>query len=175
MVMVLLRATIHDADGGVQDICSRAHTTLYDNTPPHMYSTFFLAEVDLKSGALDYVNAGHLPPMLYRHASGGVERLHEGGSPLGLLPINEFETGRATLAHGDALVIFTDGITECGIEDGDEFGDQRLRALVEKHARNSAGELTETILDHTEQHSQAEHPHDDATLVIVKRSVSSYE
>ena len=93
------------------------------------FTTALLAELDPATRALTYINAGHNPPVL-RHASGSFERLEAGGLPLGIEPEAAYESGSVTLAPGDLLVIFTDGVIEAINEDGQEFGEGLLLELL---------------------------------------------
>jgi len=93
------------------------------------FTTALLAELDPATRALTYINAGHNPPVL-RHVSGSFERLEAGGLPLGIEPEAAYESGSVTLAPGDLLVIFTDGVIEAINEDGQEFGEGLLLELL---------------------------------------------
>jgi sigma-B regulation protein RsbU (phosphoserine phosphatase) len=95
----------------------------------HMVSgrfvTFCFAWIDAAQGRVTYVNAGHNPPLVIR-ASGGVERLTEGGTVLGVFPDATFAQARIAVAPGDRLLFYTDGISEARNAAGDEFGEQRI-------------------------------------------------
>ena len=67
---------------------------------------------------------------MLRHVSGSFERLEAGGLPLGIEPEAAYESGSVTLAPGDLLVIFTDGVIEAINEDGQEFGEGLLLELL---------------------------------------------
>ena len=75
------------------------------------FTTTFIAEYDPATRGLVYVNAGHNPPIL-RRQTGAIERLSEGGVPLGIQENASYKSGSVTLRSGDWLVIFTDGVTE---------------------------------------------------------------
>ncbi len=95
-----------------------------------MFVTVFYGVLDTKTGDLDYSNAGHNPPYLLRVA-GDIELVHgTGGMALGVLEGITFETRRARLRHGDALFLYTDGITEAMDQHGHLFADDRLRTLL---------------------------------------------
>src|SRR5205807_3973417 len=73
------------------------------------FITMFYAEINPRSGALRYTNAGHNYPLL-RRADGTVEELREGGLPLGLFENADYGEGNIVLAPGDALLLYSDGI-----------------------------------------------------------------
>lgn len=100
------------------------------------FTTALLAEFEPATRALTYINAGHNPPVL-RRVSGRFERLEAGGLPLGIEPEAGYESGSVTLAPGDLLVIFTDGVIEAMDEEGQEFGEERLLELLRASPRGS--------------------------------------
>jgi sigma-B regulation protein RsbU (phosphoserine phosphatase) len=93
-------------------------------------------------------------------------RLGEGGVPLGLFPDWKYERGEVQLAAGDRLVLFTDGVTEVSGAAGEEFGEERLAAVLLENRHLSARELQEKILAEVNEFSGGRFE-DDATLVVV--------
>jgi sigma-B regulation protein RsbU (phosphoserine phosphatase) len=150
-------------------IVSHTNRVMFHNSPEHAYVTFFLSDLDPKSGELLYINAGHIPPILYRAESGTVERLEEGGTVLGMFEAVPFEQGKIELKPGDALVVFTDGISESWGEDGEEYGEDRLGEIVKKKANLSAQELMDVIEQEVDAYATGR-PTDDRTLIVVKRT-----
>ena len=137
LMMMVLRATIHFAsqhEKTVTDIISQTNGVIYDNSPQQFYATFFLTNLDTGTGKMRYINAGHIPPILYQKASDTIVRLEEGGTVLGLFDIAPFTEGEAELQPGDILVVFTDGISEAWGANDEEFGEDRLAELVRDNA-----------------------------------------
>lgn len=93
-----------------------------------------LAEYDTSARTLDYVNAGHNPPVL-RPRSGDLQFLRDGGLPLGINSSALYQNARVELYSGDVLVSYTDGVVEAFNGRGEEFGEDRwfvaIRALPE--------------------------------------------
>jgi serine phosphatase RsbU (regulator of sigma subunit)/pSer/pThr/pTyr-binding forkhead associated (FHA) protein len=172
LMMAVLRATVQSAtqkEGDMVSIVSHTNRVMFHNSPEHAYVTFFLSDLDPKSGELLYINAGHIPPILYRAESGTVERLEEGGTVLGMFEAVPFEQGKIELKPGDALVVFTDGISESWGEDGEEYGEDRLGEIVKKKANLSAQELMDVIEQEVDAYATGR-PTDDRTLIVVKRT-----
>ena len=94
-----------------------------------IYFTAVLAYVDLATGDVDLCQAGHPHPLI-RRSCGTVERLGEGGPPVGLIPGAAFERVRARLAPGDSLLAYSDGLTECADTWGDMLEEEGLMALL---------------------------------------------
>jgi sigma-B regulation protein RsbU (phosphoserine phosphatase) len=108
---------------------SRLNRFLFENTQPNRFCTLFYGEIDVRTRQLRYVSAGHVPPYLQR-ANGVADRLAMGGPALGLLEEAEFEEGAVTLEAGDTLAVVTDGATEALSPGDDEFGDERVAAVL---------------------------------------------
>ena len=84
--------------------------------------------MDLERGRLFYSNAGHNFPLL-RRTDGTLVELGNGGLPLGILENSQYEVGEQPFSAGDALLLYSDGISEALDERRDEFGEDRLRAF----------------------------------------------
>lgn len=173
LMMMVLRATVHFAsqrEKTVMDIISQTNGVIYDNSPQQFYATFFLTDVNTTTGRMRYVNAGHIPPILYKKASHSIERLEEGGTVLGLFDIAPFIEGESEFSSGDILVVFTDGISEAWGADEEEYGEDRLAELVRDNASLSAAELEALIQNEVDTYTGGAPPTDDKTIIVVKRT-----
>ncbi len=137
-----------------------------NSTPPEQFATVFFGRYEESSRCLHYVNCGHLPPILAR-AAGGIERLEGDSTVLGVFPGWDCEQRVARLDPGDTLVIFSDGVTEAGIDEGREFGEERLAELAMKNRNRAAGDLVDAIVDAARGHS-ARGQTDDITVVGIR-------
>jgi sigma-B regulation protein RsbU (phosphoserine phosphatase) len=146
-------------------LCSNLNSLVWKNTHTDRFITLFYAQLDVAKRHLRYVNAGHNAPIVV-HADGSHERLQKGGGVLGVFEEQSFELGTAQLAPGDRLVLFTDGVTEASNRKGEEFGEQRLLSLLEKHRALPAAGLQEKIAGAISEFSGG-HLTDDATLVVL--------
>lgn len=149
-------------------ICSRVSRRLYAKTPPERYVTAFLLALDPASGRISYTNAGHNAGLLVR-ADGAIQRLDATGMPIGLMPFAEYEKAEVTLAPGDLIVLYTDGLTEAANPDGDEFGLERLEAVVRRHAAEPLVALAVAIETVIEVFADGTPFGDDRTLVMLRR------
>ena len=113
------------------------------------------------------MNAGHCPPLVVRQA-GGIEPLDATAMPVGLMESAEFPVAETTLAPGDKIVIYSDGVTEAQNLKGEFFGRQRLRQVVAEHHADSCqglhGAVAKAVAAFTESAPQA----DDITLVVIE-------
>jgi sigma-B regulation protein RsbU (phosphoserine phosphatase) len=159
------------------EICARLNRHLHQVTDSTRFATFFYAEWHPVARALRYVNAGHHPPVLVtaaRVTSAVGEtngRLDCGGVPLGVFPDAEFQTGETTLAPGDLLVLYSDGVTEAASEMGEEFGEKRLRQVITSSKGKPLPEIQATILEAVRKWSGQEQE-DDMTLLLVRAAGS---
>ena len=172
LMMMVLRATVHSSaarkENDVVSIMTEANATMFHNSPEQAYVTFFVGDLDPKTGELFYVNAGHIPPIVYRAKSGEVDRLETGGTVVGMFETVSFEQGKSMLDPGDTLIVFTDGISESWGADGEEFGEERVAELVKKNPKLSASELMNTIQEEVDSYATGRAT-DDRTLIVVKR------
>ncbi len=171
----LLMSSLHAAVHAQVASCQLLTTTitavnryLAENTPANRFVTLFYAELDPPAGTLSFVNAGHNPPLIV-HSAGTVETLAPGGIPLGILSETEFREGRARLEPGDALVIYSDGVTETQNPQGVEFGETRLKEVAVRNLDASAAGIRDRIEAALTNFAQGTPPVDDITMVIVKR------
>ena len=134
------------------------------------YVTSVYGVLDPRNGRFNYINCGHKAPMLFR-ADGRIEQLKIGDPVLsGALADAAHHMYEIDLGRGDTLVLYTDGVVE--IEDGPdgEFGDERLKMLLQRSLDLPASEIIRTLIKTTQEFSGSENYHDDFTLVIVRRT-----
>ncbi|HEY0703753.1 MAG TPA: SpoIIE family protein phosphatase [Candidatus Acidoferrales bacterium] len=164
-----LRADATRAGDDLGGLVARVNQMVFDASTEDRYATFFYAQYDPASRRLVYVNGGHCPPMLFRHASGSVERLDQAGGPVvGLMPDCGYEQAETTLAAGDLLVIYTDGISEAMNRDLEEWGEERLTEAVRACTAMNASETISAIMKAADAFTVGAPQHDDMTLVILR-------
>ncbi len=134
----------------------------YESTPPEHFATLFFAHYDDGQRRLRYANCGHPPPILMR-ADGSVEPLSATGTVLGVFSSWTSEERTIDLKTGDTLVIFSDGVTEAGIEDDAEFGEDGLLSVIHANRGGSAETLVNQIVD-----AVAGNKADDVTVVAIR-------
>jgi sigma-B regulation protein RsbU (phosphoserine phosphatase) len=134
-----------------------------------MFTTVFVGYLDLDSGVLRFASAGHNPPLLYRTAAGHCEHVVASGVAMGLFESAQYTEGTLTLEEQDVLVLYTDGITEVIDAQEQEFGEERLEAVITQQAARPARELAERIVAAAAAFGQAGGASDDETLLVVKR------
>lgn len=147
-----------------------SHFNLF--TAPDKYATLFLGRLDLRTHQLEYINCGHIPPILLNYSSGRSEisHLEAGGVPLGFLEDFDFKSDKVEFKPESFLIICSDGITEAMDDKGKMFGRDRILQFTEKNVRLSTNKFGERFLKKVFQFSQDSIYHDDITLQIFKRN-----
>lgn len=131
------------------------------------FTTAFLAEYDAANRTLDYINAGHNNPIL-RRASDLIERLDVGGLPFGIMPEVKYESAQVTLAPGDWLIIFTDGLVEAENSRQEEYGEARLLNAIEMNRAVDPGEMLKRMMAELDLFVGNTPQHDDVTCLLLK-------
>ncbi len=175
LLMSSLHAAVHaqaETHESIVKTISAVNKYLVESIPPNRFVTLFYAELDPKKGSLEFLNAGHNPPLIV-HAGGTMEQLASGGLPLGIMSDAEFREGRTDLRPGDVLVIYSDGVSEAVNPSGEEFGPTRLYEVVSRNLDASAGGIRDRIESALTKFCQGTPAADDITLVIVKRNAEA--
>jgi serine phosphatase RsbU (regulator of sigma subunit) len=141
---------------------------LHANIPANRLVTLFYCELDPESGRLRYVNAGHNAPFLLRPQ--GLTRLPATGVALGIVPDTRYPEAETSLAPGDRLFVYTDGVSEAFDARECEYGEERLQALLEGHRHLADPALLDKVQADVLVHCGAVRPHDDMTLLVLART-----
>jgi sigma-B regulation protein RsbU (phosphoserine phosphatase) len=135
--------------------------------PEASITSLFLTWADTRTGELEYCNAGHPAPLLFRR-DGAVEWLSTGGAVLGAVPDATFVTGSATLHPGDTLLSYSDGILECQNTRGEQFGLERLVDATRSAVGGpTANAVLFSVLGATQDFAASEPRIDDLALMVV--------
>ena len=175
LLMSSLRACLRtlslDESGDLTTLMSNLNRLIYEASAVNRYATFFLAVYDTSSRRLRYVNAGHNPPALIRSAKADqCLRLSTGGPVVGLLPDVIYEEDCLELRSGDALVTFTDGISEAMTSAEEEWGENSLILTAEQASNRTAEEIVQTIFQAADAYTGDASQHDDMTVLVMKLS-----
>lgn len=132
------------------------------------FISLFYGEIE-PQGYIVYVNAGHVPPLLYRCSTSHITFLKEGGPILGFPLTPEYRRGFDRMNPGDILMLYTDGITEVRNSTGNEMGVEPLIHMLQENCKEPVSVLINEMREMIEQFSRGEPPLDDQTLVLIKR------
>jgi sigma-B regulation protein RsbU (phosphoserine phosphatase) len=175
LLMATLRAYLRGAQTvrhqtDLAEVMRNLNQLVYESSAENRYATFFYGELDLTSRELTYVNAGHNPPLVFRTAAGGqdVLRLTTGGPVIGLMEGCVYQQDRLTLAAGDVLVAFTDGVSEAMNAADEEWGEDRLKDAVQANGDLNARMLIDRLMISADEFVSGAPQHDDMTLLVVR-------
>ena len=143
-------------------IATRLNHALAENNDQGMFVTMFIGLINLKSGHMEFCNAGHNPPLL-----DGQYMEVEPNAPIGLWEDLVYEGEEVDNMHGKTLFVYTDGISEAENSRKEQFGDERLQALLQ-HDLGSARQTSETIHKAVEDFVGEAEPSDDLTKMCIK-------
>ena len=154
-------------DSSVARVVAEANRQLCDGTSPEKYSTLLFGAYDARSGTLAYSNAGHLPPLLVR--DGRITPLEVTGMVVGLFPEAPYTASTVQLKPGDLLVAFTDGVTEPENAASDEYGEERLRNVLQRANGRPVNEIIAEVMDDVLAWTGQATLQDDMTMLAVRR------
>ena len=145
-------------------VAAKLNRMMFEEIETDLYFTLALAYLDLTTGAVQMVQAGHPHPAVLR-PDGAVTWVGEGGMPIGLLEEAQFDSVIFHLEPGDRLMLYSDGITECENRAGEEFGEDGLAALLRRTAEDQGEALLETIVTAVQDFAGRTEFADDVSLV----------
>ena len=146
-------------------IFSRVNRYLCERSGDDRYATVFYGVLDA-AGRFEYVNAGHVPPIV-RRRSGAAEALGSTNFPVGMFPEADYESAEVNLEPGEFLVIYTDGVSEAANVSAELFEEARLRQIVEDFKGGTVGELAEMIRNGVKAFTAGAPQSDDVTILVV--------
>lgn len=147
---------------------ARANALLYRTTGPEKFVTMFYGILDTNAHVLTYSNAGHDRPFLLTVAE--CSRLDTTGTVLGITEQFDYHQGTVALARADAIVVYSDGVTESCNEVDEFFGEGRMESLLRAHREAPASALADRIIQAAREFAGRREQADDMTVVVVKRT-----
>jgi serine phosphatase RsbU (regulator of sigma subunit) len=153
------------ATSDLGEVVTRLNQHLHQYIEPTRFVTLFLARYR-GDGRLLYCNAGHNPAALVR--DGRVEWLSQGGLMLGPFPDLVYEPAAVSVQPGDVVCIYTDGVTEAEGPNGEQFGEERLAAVLREAHAARPREVLAAIQDRLRAWRGEREPGDDVTLVVLR-------
>lgn len=177
LLMSNLQASLHVQTLDHQEVSGavkRMNEQLVRSTDPHMFASFFYGVLDRGESVFTAANAGHNPPLLFR-VDGRIEKFEAGGILLGIRAGSDYGQQSASIAPGEVVVLYTDGVTEAlkngeSGEDAEMFGEDRLEKVVLTAVSLSAEAIKRVILSEVAAFTNNTPLSDDITLVVLKRN-----
>jgi len=149
-------------------IVSRVNRNLCETVPANRYATLLLARVDTTHGEIEWVNAGHAPPLLVR-SDGSLAPLADGGTILGVFADAVWSEGRVAVGRGDLLVLCSDGVFEAAQLSGAPLDPSALAEAARAHAAEPAAAILAALQARADESLGGGRRADDHTFLVVKR------
>lgn len=128
-----------------EEVAARLNRMMFNDIQVEQYFTLAYADINLRTGCVQMVQAGHPHPVLIRH-SGEIEYIGSGGMPIGLIPGAEYDRIEVVLTPGDRLFLVSDGVTECPSPDGEELGEDGLSKILHANLAMGSSALLEALV-----------------------------
>lgn len=172
MSCALLRAFLAEHPAQPEQVCGIVNGRLLEYATADQFVTVFLGILDPGAGTFTYANAGHNPPLLLHAAASAPARwLTNSGPPLGTFEGVSWRAERVSLAPGDALILYTDGVTEAESPAEGFYEVERLAAVARGALHHRAGAIRDTILQDVGRFTAGAPQSDDMALMVLKRSL----
>jgi phosphoserine phosphatase RsbU/P len=146
----------------------RSNKLLFESTSPEKFATVFYGIIDIEQHNIHYSNAGHDWPFLIR-SDNSIQRLKTGGLMIGLIEQAQYEDERIAMRVGDLLAVQSDGVSEAMNSDQEQFGEERLQALLLDQKNRTAEEIADEVVKEVRKHAGAHPQSDDITIMVIKR------
>jgi sigma-B regulation protein RsbU (phosphoserine phosphatase) len=170
LLMANLQATVRtQMDRGLQStgaLLAAVNRYFLESTEPQHFATMFFASFRCGERRLNYLNCGHNPALLLR-TNGDVVRLESTAPVLGILADWPYEEGEVTLAAGDLLVMYSDGVVEAGRDAERDYGEDRLIDLLQRIRQREVDHIPDLVIEDVKRWSSALQE-DDLTVVALR-------
>jgi sigma-B regulation protein RsbU (phosphoserine phosphatase) len=167
-IQASLRSQVVRAPVSIAALIGDFNKAVYSFSTEDKYSTLFCGLLDVRAHKLTYVNAGQVRPMLLRSGDDRIERLDEGGFPLGLLDASEYEQGEVLLQPGDAVLCVSDGISEATNAKGEMWGEPEIVKIVRTCRGLSTQKMIDLVVEATDRFTGEAKQADDMTVVAIR-------
>ena len=171
LLMAKLQATVRalaPEPESLAELAARVNRIIHRDGLSNRFATLIYFELSPDSGLVRMVNAGHIPPVVLRHA--GVEKLGPTSLPLGIRDDENFVEQRLELAPGEALLAFSDGLTEARNAAGEFFGERKLDEAFPLLRGLAPDAVARWLVAEVERFAGERRLDDDLSLVVLRRS-----
>jgi sigma-B regulation protein RsbU (phosphoserine phosphatase) len=151
----------------LEQLMERTSRVFCESTLPMHYATLVCGRAE-RSGEIELCNAGHPPPLVIAHS--GIERIEATGLPIGLFCTEQFTSRRLRLQPGETLLLYTDGVLEARDPDGDEYGLDRMMALIASAERSGPNPLVESCVREIAAFGRSPSFADDVSILALRRA-----
>jgi sigma-B regulation protein RsbU (phosphoserine phosphatase) len=167
-VQASLRSHLAQAPESLAAVMEEFNGIVYATSTQDRYTTLFCGILDIERRSLTYVNCGHIPPMLHRYGGERIERLREGGCPIGLLPNARYRQASVEFREGDRFVCFSDGICEAANREGDMWEELEVESALTGAPEIDARQTLDGIFAAADAFAAGADQSDDMTALVLR-------
>jgi sigma-B regulation protein RsbU (phosphoserine phosphatase) len=150
------------------EIVTKVSKSLSQNNETSMFVTYFMLILNIRTGEMQYTNAGHNPPFILRDGGAVAKISKRHGPPMGVADL-DYGLDVMTLNPGDTLALYTDGVTEAMNINNNEFGENRLLSVLTDCAADpSPRNITDSILLAVSKFTAGQEQSDDITILALQ-------
>jgi sigma-B regulation protein RsbU (phosphoserine phosphatase) len=157
-----------DKTSAPAEMMSMVNNVISRDNPNSMFCTLFIGVLDLNTGLTQFANGGHNPPVLLSKKDGVIFLPGLSGPMPGAMEDLEYKGLSLQLDPGDALLIYTDGVTEAMNEQGELFSENKLLDLAILHKDFSSKDMINSVMDAVREHAQGAQQSDDITMLCLR-------
>ncbi|MBU1083572.1 MAG: SpoIIE family protein phosphatase [Candidatus Omnitrophota bacterium] len=169
MIITLIRTIARDIKQP-EDIMKKVNREICRDNKSSTFVTVFCGILNISSGELAFVNAGHNPPVLIKNGREGIPIKSSSGTIVGALKDAEFKQEKFRLGEGDTLILYTDGITEAVNNNGYMFSEENLMKELSVLKGESTKHIVESVMRSVDIFAQGTEQSDDITFMALKYS-----
>jgi sigma-B regulation protein RsbU (phosphoserine phosphatase) len=172
LLMASLRAALIAEIGPqfrLENVAAKLNDFVHSSSAANRFISCFVCDLDMTTGQLRYVNAGHNPPIILSK-DGKVRRLDPTGFCLGMFPSVSYDVAEVTVDKGEIVVLYTDGVTDARNSAGQDFGEDNLIGLLKKSAKKPTAEIVFKVNAELGRFSSGVDAFDDMTMIVLKRT-----
>lgn len=151
----------------LSDFGKKINNIFHRDSLPNLFASMLFIQIDSASGKIDFINAGHFPPLIVHDKE--IKELSKGDIALGLISNAEYNERTILLEQNEIFIAYSDGVVEARDEFGQFFGMERFKGLIKIVSNNSPKQIGEFIISHLEQFTGDYPAADDISLIIMKR------
>jgi sigma-B regulation protein RsbU (phosphoserine phosphatase) len=167
-IQASLRSQVVRTPVSIAALIGDLNKAVYSYSTSDKYSTLFCGLLDVRTRKLTYVNAGQPHPMLLRSGDGHVERLDGGGFPVGMLDVSEYDQKEVLLQPGDAVLCFSDGISEATNSKNEMWNESEVERIVRTCRGLTAQQMIDLLVEATDLFTGEVEQADDMTVVAIR-------
>jgi sigma-B regulation protein RsbU (phosphoserine phosphatase) len=161
-----LHSLLKNTDLRLAELVNKLHNEIDEISNGDRFITFFIGEYNFDTHLLEYVNAGHNPPLLFKDNK--IMELNKGTTGLGMVrSLPTVNVGSIALKKGNMVMCYTDGITETINEHGEWYGEERLQAIFKNNSTLSAADTNQALLESINTFKGKTEDHDDFALLTL--------